>query len=78
MHQAQAYCDARGWTIAEVFEDVGASGADKDRPAFQRMIGMATGPGRPFDIVLVHSTSRFARDLYVNEMHVPQVLPTAL
>src|SRR5690606_18293386 len=45
-------------------------GTDEDRPAFQRMITMAAGPGRPFDVALVHSTSRFARDLYVNEMYV--------
>ncbi len=70
LNQARAYCDARGWTIASVFEDAGASGTDEDRPAFQRMIAAATAPEAPFDVVLVHSTSRFARDLYMNEMYV--------
>lgn len=68
--QAEAYCTSHGWTLAAVFEDAGLSGTDEDRPAFQRMIDEATGPGRPFDVVLVHSTSRFARDLFLTELYI--------
>lgn len=68
--QAEAFCAARGWTLCAVFEDAGASGTDEDRPEFQRMIEAATGPGHPLDVVLVHSTSRFARDLYVSEHYI--------
>lgn len=69
LYQAKTFCDARDWTLAAVFEDAGASGTDEDRPEFQRMIAEATGAARPFEIVLVHSTSRFARDLYVSELY---------
>lgn len=34
------------------------------------MIAEATGPARPFDIILVHSTSRFARDVCTSELYV--------
>ncbi|MBX6373967.1 MAG: recombinase family protein, partial [Acetobacteraceae bacterium] len=68
--QAEAYCAERGWRLAAVFEDAGASGTDEDRPEFRRLIAAATGPGRPFDVVLVHSLSRFARDLIVLELSV--------
>ncbi|MBX6746563.1 MAG: recombinase family protein, partial [Acetobacteraceae bacterium] len=68
--QAEAFCAARGWTLCAVFEDAGASGTDEDRPEFQRMIEAATGSGHLFDVVLVHSTSRFARDLYVSEHYI--------
>jgi site-specific DNA recombinase len=46
------------------------SGTDDRRPELQRMLDMATPGGAPFDVVLVHSFSRFARDHFALEMHV--------
>ena len=48
----------------------GASGTTDDRrPAFQAMLSGALGPERPFDVVIVHSFSRFFRDAYKFEYH---------
>lgn len=68
--QLLAFCAARGWDVAIEFVEPGASGADDRRPELQRMLDMATTPGAPFDVVVVHSFSRFARDHFALEYHV--------
>jgi DNA invertase Pin-like site-specific DNA recombinase len=68
--QGEDYCSARGLELVETFVEPGASATDDRRPEFQRMIDAATSPARPFDIVLVHSTSRFFRELYLSEMYI--------
>jgi site-specific DNA recombinase len=68
--QAQAYCSAKGWQVVAEYEEAGASATDDRRPAFQRMIGDACGPTRPFDMVLVHSYSRFFRDAFKSEFYI--------
>lgn len=60
--QCRTYCEQKGWEVAEVFSEPGASALDDDRPIFQEMIYKATRPDRPFDYVVVHSLSRFSRD----------------
>jgi site-specific DNA recombinase len=60
--QCEAYCARHGWSVAEVFVDPGASARDDDRPQFQEMIFKATRGDKPFDVILVHSLSRFSRD----------------
>ena len=66
---ARAYCAGQGWTlVAEYVEP--ASGRDEDRPEFQRLMEVATSPLRPYDVVLVHSLSRLARDVVVMETSV--------
>ena len=40
----------------------GASGTDENRPIFQEMLAAAKIKPRPFDMVVVHSFSRFCRD----------------
>ena len=68
--QALAYCAARGWDVAIEFVEPGMSGTDDRRPELQRLLDMATAGGAPFEVVLVHSFSRFARDHFALEMHV--------
>lgn len=68
--QGIAYCQARGWEVAAEFVDAGLSGTTDNRPEFQRLLDIATGGGSPFDVVLVHSFSRFARDAFLQEMHL--------
>ncbi len=68
--QAHAFCVARGWPVAAEFVDAGLSGTDYKRPELQRLLDMATAGGAPFDVVLVHSFSRFARDHFALEYHV--------
>ena len=68
--QALAFCAARGWEVAIEFVEAGASGMDDNRPELQRLLDMATSGGSPFDAVVVHSFSRFARDHFALEHNV--------
>jgi len=68
--QGEAFCAARGLTLIETFVEPGASATDDRRPEFQRMIDAATGPARLFDLVLVHSMSRFFREQFLSEMYI--------
>lgn len=68
--QATTYCTAKGWSVVAEFEEAGASATDDRRPVFQRMIGDACGPARPFDMVVVHSFSRFFRDAFQSEFYI--------
>lgn len=43
---------------------------DGNRPEFQKMIERATDDDRPFDVILVHSFSRFFRDAFGLEMYI--------
>ncbi|MFW8586925.1 recombinase family protein [Rhizobium beringeri] len=65
--QTIEFCKARGWDIAAEFVDAGLSGTDENRPELQRLLELATGGGSPFDVVVVHSFSRFARDHFALE-----------
>lgn len=62
------YAAAQGWEIGGVFCDEDYSGADRDRPAFNRMLGQAA-EGR-FDIILVKTLSRFTRELETLERYI--------
>ena len=60
--QARRYCQERKWIVVREFVDPGASARDDKRPEFQRMMDTACVDPSPFDVVLVHSQSRFFRD----------------
>lgn len=60
--QAQRYCDQRKWIVERQFVDAGASARDDKRPNFQALLDAACIDPSPFDVVLVHSQSRFFRD----------------
>jgi site-specific DNA recombinase len=62
LRKAEDYCALKGWDVAATYEERGASGRSDRRPEFQRLIEDACSREHPFDIVLVHSLSRFARD----------------
>ncbi|WP_048859887.1 recombinase family protein, partial [Acidisphaera rubrifaciens] len=68
--QGQDYCAARGLHLIETYVEPGASATDDRRPEFQRMIDAATAPAHPFDVVLVHSMSRFFREQFLSEMYL--------
>ena len=68
--QAEAYCKAKGWGVAESFIEPGASATDDRRPEFQRLMEAAAAKPRRFEIVLVHSFSRFFRDHFELEFNV--------
>ncbi len=68
--QGQDFCAARGLELVATFVEPGASATDDRRPEFQRMIDAGTSPAHPFDIVLVHSMSRFFREQFLSEMYI--------
>ena len=68
--QAERYCEAKGWQIVAEYVEPGQSATDDKRPEFQRMMDAALHGGSPFDVVLVHSFSRFFRDQFQLEFYV--------
>ncbi len=67
--QGEAYCEARGLQLVETFIEPGASATNDRRPEFQRMIEAGTSKPAPFDVVVVHSFSRFFRDHFELEFY---------
>ena len=68
--QGEAYCASRGFELVETFVEAGASAMNDRRPEFQRMIEEGTSKPSPFDIVVVHSFSRFFRDHFELEFYI--------
>src|SRR5271170_5642354 len=68
--QGEAYCTARGHQLVETFVEPGSTATNDRRPEFQRMIVSGSAKPAPFDIVLVHSFSRFFRDHFELEFYV--------
>ena len=62
VRQAEAWCQQNGMILVRQFIEPGASGTDENRPIFQELLTEARAKPRPFDVVLVHSFSRFCRD----------------
>ncbi len=60
--QCEAYCSKRDWEVAATYTDAGASATNDNRTEFQAMIAEACSKAKPFDVVIVHSQSRFARN----------------
>ena len=73
INQCRAHCDGQGWQVAEIFEEPGASALDEDRPIFQEMIYKAKSGQRPFDLLVVHSLSRFSRDAFHSELYIREL-----
>jgi len=68
--QGEAYCEARGYQLVETYVEPGASATNDRRPEFQRTIEAGTSKPAPFDVVVVHSFSRFFRDAFDMEFYV--------
>jgi site-specific DNA recombinase len=68
--QARAYCASRGCEIVADYVEPGVSATDDRRPEFQRMIDAATTKPPAFDVIVVHSFSRFFRDQFQLEFYV--------
>ena len=63
LSHAKRYCTGKGWHIVREFVDAGASARDEKRPKFQNLMDMACVDPSPVDVVIVHSISRFFRDV---------------
>ncbi len=76
--QGEAYCKARGYDLVETYVEPGASATNDRRPEFQRMIEAGTGKPAPFNVVVVHSFSRFFRDHFELEFYVRKLAKNAV
>ena len=56
------HCLSNGWTVVDEYVEPGASATDDRRPAFQAMLERACDADHPYDVIVVHSFSRFFRD----------------
>jgi DNA invertase Pin-like site-specific DNA recombinase len=68
--QVRAWIDQRGWLLAAEYVEAGASATDDKRAEFQRLIERACDDDKPFDVIVVHSFSRFFRDAFGLEFYV--------
>ncbi len=62
LRQMREWCNREGYEVTEVFKDEGASATDDRRPEFLRMMAQAYAKPPAFDVIVVHSLSRFFRD----------------
>jgi site-specific DNA recombinase len=60
--QGEACCASRGHQLVETYVEPGASATNDRRPEFQKMMEAGTAKPSAFDVVIVHSFSRFFRD----------------
>ncbi len=68
--QTHAWVKQRGWHLVAEYVEPGASATDDKRPEFQRMIERACDGEQAFDVIVVHSFSRFFRDAFGLEFYV--------
>jgi site-specific DNA recombinase len=68
--QLKSWCRANGHTVMMEFVEAGASASDDRRPAFQQMIERACDCEHAFDIIVVHSYSRFFREAFEQEFYL--------
>jgi site-specific DNA recombinase len=74
LRQLREHCKRHGLLIAQEYVEPGASATDDRRPIFQQLIADAQLSPAPFDAIMVHSLSRFFRDLisfgvYERQLH---------
>lgn len=69
-HQLQSWCRAHGYEPAAEFVEAGASATDDRRPIFQQMIEWACDGENAFDVIIVHSYSRFFREAFEQEFYL--------
>jgi site-specific DNA recombinase len=66
----QSWCRANGHPVVAEYVEAGASAGDDRRPSFQQMIERACDGEHAFDLVVVHSYSRFFREAFEQEFYL--------
>ena len=64
LRQMRDWCKDQGLAVAMEYVEPGASATDDRRAVFQQMIADATLEPSPYASIIVHSRSRFFRDLF--------------
>jgi site-specific DNA recombinase len=68
--QLETWCHAHSYNVAAEFIEGGASAGNDRRPVFQQMIERACDDERAFELILVHSYSRFFREAFEQEFYL--------
>ena len=68
-----SYAEAHGWEIYDIYSDDDYAGADRRRPAFNRLLTDAAA--KRFDIVLCKTQSRFTREMELVEKYIHGLFP---
>jgi len=68
--QLASWCKAKQWEIVAEFIEPGATATDDKRRVFQQMIERACDGEHAFDVIVVHSYSRFFRDAFGQEFYL--------
>jgi DNA invertase Pin-like site-specific DNA recombinase len=69
-HQLKSWCSANGHSVVAEFVESGASAGDDRRAVFQQMIEHACDGEHAFELILVHSYSRFFREAFEQEFYL--------
>ena len=64
LNQMREWCKSQGLVIGMEYIEPGASATDDRRPSFQQMVADAVSESKPYEAIIVHSRSRFFRDLF--------------
>src|SRR6516225_8355901 len=68
--QLESWCRGHGYAVVAEFVEAGASAGDDRRPVFQQMIERACDGDNAFDVIVVHSYSRFFREAFEQEFYL--------
>src|SRR5262245_9382029 len=68
--QLRAWSCANGYEVVAEFVESGASAGSDRRPVFQQMIERACDGEHAFDLIVVHSYSRFFREAFEQEFYL--------
>jgi len=68
--QLQSWCRGHGYAVTAEFVEAGASATDDRRAVFQQMIERACDGENAFDLIVVHSYSRFFREAFEQEFYL--------
>src|SRR6185312_11070816 len=71
--QCERHATERGWMVAKIFRDDGKSARNDNRPAFKALIKESLSATKPWSIILVHSFSRYFRDVFLFESYRRQL-----
>ena len=69
----QAYADANGMAVVDVYADAGVSGLSEDPAELNRLMQDARSQPRPFDKVLVWTLDRFGRGVSTMQDRVTEL-----
>jgi site-specific DNA recombinase len=68
--QLKSWCCVNGHHVVAEYIEAGASAGDDRRPSFQQMIERACDGEHAFDLIVVHSYSRFFREAFEQEFYL--------